>query len=203
MSTARGAFVFFVPSCRVAAHCYNRTMRMRSWVVALTVGGLLACGDDVSSSVDAGPDAGSGAQVVIGTPSEDGRLGFVPLEVGGDIPLDTFGQGGTHATLAVRCIGFGNKAWVDVTIDNVADGASVFTFPMTRPQLLVCRDDERNVCDQLPIHVMTGGLADPSEKDGLRVRVTATVRNEAGERGSASIEAVLRQHYPDDASISF
>jgi hypothetical protein len=52
--------------------------------------------------------------------------------------------------------------------------------------------DGRQVCDLIPLHVLTGGLADPDDKDGLPVRVTATVRNEAGFMNSTTIDGVLR-----------
>src|SRR5262245_4562154 len=86
-----------------------------------------ACGDDCAepeahdaSSRDGGPrDSGKPEvrlAVEIGKPDPSGNLDFVPLADGDDIALGTFGQGGTHAVLAVRAIGFGNKAFVDVTL---------------------------------------------------------------------------------------
>ena len=59
-------------------------------------------------------------------------------------------------------------------------GSVISSVKMTRPQLLLCRDDEQRVCDDLPLNVMTGGLADPDEKDGLHIRITAKVRSPKG-----------------------
>jgi len=149
-------------------------------------------------SPDAAPVADSGPsvlQVQIGLPDEASGLEFLPLASGGDIPLETFGQGGTHATVAVRCIGLGtNRAFVDVTVENLGTGDSVMTVPSTRPQLWLC-DDARHVCVQLPVHVMTGGLAPPEEKDGLAVRITAEVRDESGRSGVGSEDGVLRKAF--------
>jgi hypothetical protein len=171
--------------------------RTIAWVLAVL---LLGCGggddDDDGQGDKPVPDAGPPMLAVeIGTPDPSGNLDFVPLEDGADIPLGTFGQGGTHAELAVRCIGFGNKAFVDVTLENLSSGAMVSTLPSSRPQLLVCREQPSNACDMLPLYVMTGGLADPSEKDGLRIRVTATVRGVDGEEASGSREGVLRKAF--------
>lgn len=162
---------------------------------------LVACDEDGGRDAD---DGGQGSErdsgrpeprfaVEIGTPSPRGDLGFVTLEKGGDVALDTFGQGGTHAELAVRAIGFGNRAFVDVTLENLSTGATVATLPSSRPQLLICREQPEGACDYMPIYVMTGGLAEPSEKDGLRIRVIADVRGEGGDEASASRECVLRK----------
>jgi hypothetical protein len=167
--------------------------------MALGMGGCSSDdGDGDHSAEDGGSERDSGAAQLaaeIGTPDPSGNLDFVPLDEGADIPLGTFGQGGTHAELAVRCIGFGNKAFVDVTLENLSSGATVSTLPSSRPQLLVCRDMPANACDMLPIYVMTGGLADPSEKDGLRIRVTANVRGENSGEASVSREGVLRKDF--------
>ena len=165
----------------------------------------LACGACDDSGEAAGKDSGPAdsdagkpkpkRKVLIGTPSPEGDLPFRPLEAGGDIALGTFGQGGTHATLAVRCIGFGTKAFVDVMLENLDSGETVRTLPSSRPQLLIPRDEPAGAADMLPIYVMTGGLADPSEKDGLRIRVTAEVQNPQGDEGSASREGILRKNF--------
>ncbi|HMI93280.1 MAG TPA: hypothetical protein VK509_18040 [Polyangiales bacterium] len=160
---------------------------------------LAACGDDGdgdNEGDDGGRDSGPAKPrltVEIGTPSPKGDLGFVALEEGGDIPLNTFGQGGTHAELAVRAIGFGNKAFVDLTLENLDSGATVGSLPSSRPQLLICRETPKGACDMLPFYVMTGGLAEPSQKDGLRIRVIADVHTEDGEEASTSREGVLRK----------
>jgi len=165
------------------------------WVCAVL---LAACGEDGGGDDGDGGGRDSGRSkprfaVEIGTPSPSGDLGFVPLEDGGDISLNTFGQGGTHAELAVRAIGFGNKAFVDVTLENLDSGATVATLPSSRPQLLICREKPQGACDMLPIYVMTGGLAEPSQKDGLRIRVIADVHGEGGDEATASREGVLRK----------
>lgn len=133
--------------------------------------------------------APEGLGVEIGVPDEVTGLEFVPLEQGGAVPLESFGQGGTHASLAVRCVGFGNRAFVDVTIENLNTGETVMTQPASRPPLLLCRAED--TCDLIPLHVLTGGLADPDEKEGLPIRITAVVHNEDGLMASASAEGVL------------
>lgn len=169
--------------------------------------GLAGCGDadcGVGSGgpgdggpvadADAGQDAGMpvASEVIIGIPGDPDGLEFVPLAAGGDIALETFGQGGTHAELAVRAVGFGRRAYIVVTLENLASGATVMSPEPVRPQLLLCRDEADTTCDLIPFLVLTGGLADPSEKDGLRVLVTAEARNDDGVEASASIEGVLR-----------
>src|SRR5262245_44512595 len=63
--------------------------------------------------------------VDVGLPGGSDGLEFVPLEPGAAIPLETFGQGGTHALLAVRASGLGNRAFVGVTITNATTGDAV------------------------------------------------------------------------------
>ncbi|MDH5672192.1 MAG: hypothetical protein OEZ06_08590 [Myxococcales bacterium] len=131
--------------------------------------------------------------VELGIPDEETGLGFVPLMEGDEIPLETFGQGGTHATVAVRCKGFGDRAFVQVFVENLETGAVVMTIPYSSPPLLLCREElGGETCDLLPVHVLTGGLAAPEEKDGLAVRVTAVVENEEGWVSQGSVEGVLR-----------
>lgn len=141
-----------------------------------------------------GPDAGSepALAVQIGMRRGPRDNSFVRLEPGGDIRLGTFGQGGTHAELAVRCIGFGNRVFVSLTLENLRDGTVIAHPPTSRPQLLRCVEDPPGACDLLPIYFMTGGLAEPAEKDGLPVRVSASCLNEAGDQAAAQIEGVLR-----------
>lgn len=129
-------------------------------------------------------------RVVIGTPGGDDGLDFVAMEPGQVVRLQTFGQGGTHALLAIRCIGFGNRAFVTVTITNLTSLTSVTSPRSARPDLLLCRDEQ--TCDRLPLLVMTGGLTAPDEeRDGLRVRISAVVENADGDIGAGSQEAVL------------
>jgi len=159
---------------------------------------LVACSSSEAED-DAGdekPDAAAphGLEVQVGVPDPQDDLEFLRLEHDGDIELGTFGQGGTHALLAVRCIGFGSQAFVDVSLTNLETDKVVMTLPSKRPQLLICREQPEAACDYLPIILMTGGLADPDEKDGLHVRVTAEVHNEAGKHGTASEDGYLRKN---------
>jgi hypothetical protein len=171
---------------------------------------LAASGCD-SDECGHGDIAGDGApgdaiEVEIGTPGGVGELEFIPLSEGGDIPLETFGQGGTHATVAVRARGLGtNVAFFDVSVENRETGDIVMTVPSSRPQLWIC-DEAREVCDQLPVHVMTGGLAEPGieNRDGLRVIVSAVVRDERGRTGRGSEEGTLQWTPPParDAGVT-
>ena len=99
-------------------------------------------------------------------------LDFVEFESGGELHLETFGQGGTHVTVAVKVRGLGlNRAFLDVALLNLDTDARAMTAPSSRPQLWYC-EDEFAVCTQARVFVMTGGLAPPNEKDGVRVRET-------------------------------
>src|SRR5688572_6848809 len=139
------------------------------------------------------PDAGEPALAVeIGMRASPRDNAFVALEPGGDIHLGTFGQGGTHAELAVRCIGFGNRAFITLTLENLRDGTVIMNPPTSRPQLLRCVPEPRGACDQVPIYFMTGGLAEPADKDGLPVLVRASCLNEGGDQAATSIDGVLR-----------
>ena len=179
----------------------RRVTRFRCGVLLLVAGLAGCCSSAHQPSLgraDSGAhDAGKALAraVEIGTPDPKTGLDFVPLMQGGDIALETFGQGGTHATVAIRCIGFGSRAFVDVVVENIGTGDQVMTVPSVRPQLLLCRDKAMQICDLLPVHVMTGGLADPTQKDGLEVRVTGTVHDDAGHMASASQEGVLRKSF--------
>lgn len=135
---------------------------------------------------------GDAPELLIGTPDPEDDLEFLPLEDGDDIPLQTFGQGGTHALLALRCIGLGQEVFTKVTLENAETGASESTPESTRPMLLLCRDESETVCDLIPLFALTGGIAEPAKKDGLRIRVIAEAHNEAGREASAVIEGVLR-----------
>lgn len=137
--------------------------------------------------------SGSGGDepwVDIGLSAGEGGLGFDPLEPGGQVPLLTFGQGGTHALLAIRCGGLGSRAFVNVTITNLQTGVQVQSTPSASPQLLICREPE--VCDLVPFLVMTGGLSEPGEqRDGLPIRIEAEAHNVGGARAREEREAVL------------
>jgi hypothetical protein len=128
--------------------------------------------------------------VEIGVPGGADGLDFEPLAAGGELRLQSFGQGGTHVFLAVRCIGFGNRAFVNLTLTNEQTLVQVFSPASVRPQLLYCR--EPTVCDLVPILAMTGGLTEPgAERDGLPIQVAVEVHDQAGQSASAMQEAVL------------
>lgn len=127
--------------------------------------------------------------VDVGLPGGSDGLQFMALPSGGAVPLQTFGQGGTHALLAVRTNGLGDRAFVSVIIRNTATGAEVSAPAGASPRLLACQDTGE--CDLLPLLVMTGGLVAPGQtRDGLAVlvRVDAT----GAEGASASVEREAR-----------
>lgn len=164
----------------------------RSWKVIL---GLIALGCGSSRApapVDAGPmDAEPvPVSVEIGVPGGTDGLDFQPFAAGGELRLQSFGQGGTHVFLAVRCIGFGSRAFVNITLTNELTQVQVFSPEPVRPQLLYCR--EPSVCDLVPILAMTGGLTEPDvERNGLPIEVAVEVHNQAGLAASATQAAVL------------
>jgi len=154
----------------------------RAWA-----GALLALG---CSSDD--PDSGASPEpwVDVGLPGGEDGLEFVRLEPGAAIPLQTFGQGGTHALLAVRTGGLGNRAFVGVTLTNAATGDAVSAPPGPSPRLLICRSAD--VCDLLPLLVMTGGLVPPAtDRDGLSVRLRVEAASPDGASASVERDAVL------------
>jgi hypothetical protein len=164
---------------------HGNTARGASALLGLLA--LAACSGESPDPANVPPvEAG----VDIGLPGGADGLEFTPLEPGGGVPLQTFGQGGTHALLAVRCSGLGNRAFVSVRIENAATGAAVEAPAGPSPRLLLCR--EENVCDLLPLLVMTGGLVLPGEaRDGLAVIVRVDASNSLGVAVSAEREAVL------------
>ncbi len=189
-------------------------MPLTRWVVFASAAGLLlatpSCGaasrapDDVvagaggDTSGAAGQTAGGaagtspveGPLVVVGAPTGPDGLDFMPLEDGAELKLQSFGQGGTHVLVAVRCEGFGSRAFVSATLRNLATEVEVEEPAPARPQLLFC--DDANVCDLVPYLVHASGLtATDEEKDGLRVRLTVKARNETGVMATGSVEAVL------------
>jgi hypothetical protein len=157
-------------------------------------GDAAGTGPDAGGDPDAGPDAKTpvAPEVIVGVPGDPATLEFVPLEPGGNIALETFGQGGTHAELAVRAIGFSKRAFVVVTLENLVSGEIVMSPEPVRPQLLLCRDEAETTCDLIPLLVLTGGLAEPGKKNGLHIEVTADVHNAAGLEGTASVDGYLR-----------
>jgi hypothetical protein len=159
---------------------------------------LFACGcaggatDDKSHDAgeNGGSDAGGpAAEVQLGVPGGADNLDFMPLADGAVLNLETFGQGGTHVLLAVRCIGFGTRAFVELRAKNLSDGTELIAPAPARPQLLFC---EGETCDLVPITMMMGGIAaSDAERDGLAIELTANVHNAAGVSATDSRQAVL------------
>jgi hypothetical protein len=161
-------------------------MRILSAFVLLVIGCSGSGGENPESDASPLP----AASVQIGLPAGSDGLGFAPLAPGAELRLQTFGQGGTHVLLGVRCSGFGNRAFVTLKLRNLESGAEAVTNAPVRPQLLYCHAD--GMCDLVPILAMTSGLTDPGqERNGVRVAVTASVRNEAGISAETVQEAVL------------
>lgn len=167
---------------------------------------LSACsapGDPGSGDIDAGGTSGTSGtggsdageagseltgEVQLGVPGGPDGLDFSPLADSAVLNLETFGQGGTHVLLGVRCIGFGSRAFVELRAKNVALGTELVAPAGVRPQLLFCEDE---VCDLVPITMMMGGIAADAERDGLAIELTVNVHNAAGVSGTDSRRAVL------------
>lgn len=145
----------------------------------------------LEAGADAGPDATDEVpSVAIGLPAGSDGLGFAGLDDGAELRLQTFGQGGTHLTLGVRTRGFGNRAYVAITLVNVATGAEALSPAPARPQLLYCQDDGN--CDLVPILAMASGLvAVGAERDGVEVEVQVDVHDDDGRSAAASVRGVL------------
>jgi hypothetical protein len=94
--------------------------------------------------------------------------------------------------LGVRCTGFGDRAFVSIALRNLETGAEALSPAPPRGQLLVCGDEDEEICDLVPLLVMTAGLVEPdAERHGLRIAITASVHNDAGLQAEAVQEAVL------------
>ena len=162
--------------------------RMVARWLALFGAGSLSCCSPASPEEEAEPV--DTASVVLGVPSGDDGLDFAPLEDGAELRLQSFGQGGTHVFLGVRCVGFGTRAYVTIRLENLTTHVEIISPAPPRPQLLYCNDEGE--CDLVPMTVMTGGLTDATEeRDGLRIQVGAEVHNEEGARATDTVEAVL------------
>lgn len=167
---------------RATALGFPRLGSRAAWAAALLA---LGCSSD-----DPDPSESPAAWVDVGLPAGEDGLEFVRLEPGAAIPLETFGQGGTHALLAVRTGGLGNRAFIGVTITNAATGDAVSAPPGPSPRLLICRSVE--VCDLLPLLVMTGGLVPPgTDRDGLNVHLRVDAESPGGTSASVERDAVL------------
>jgi hypothetical protein len=168
-------------------------------LVALTASVASACAGSPGSTLpggeggEAGSSAGAAsveaARVEVGIPAGPDGLDFAPLLAGSELRLKTFGQGGTHVMVAVRSAGIGKRGFVSATLRNLTTDVEVEEPAPARPQLLYCGDD--GFCDLVPYLVHASGIAEDEERDGLSVLLTARVRNEAGARAEASVEAVL------------
>jgi hypothetical protein len=150
-----------------------------------------AAGEAAGAAGEAGaagaPDAA--ASVELGVPGGADGLDFLPLVEGDVLKLQTFGQGGTHVIVGVRCIGFGNRAFVSAIMHNDVTDVEVAEPPPARPQLLYC---DQGVCDLVPYLVHASGIAPTDvEKDGLQVRITAKVSSDSGLVAEDSREVVL------------
>lgn len=144
--------------------------------------------DAAAGAAGAGP--GLEKSVELGVPTGSSELDFAPLEDGAELRLQTFGQGGTHVLVGVRCTGFGNRAFVSATLRNLTTGVEVEEPAPARPQLLYCA--EQGVCDLVPYLVHASGLTETDEeKHGLPIALTARVRDEQGSEVETTREAVL------------
>lgn len=158
-------------------------LRPRPLAIAIV---LLACSPGSENVRPAPPEV----SLDLGVSSGPDGLDFQHLEPGGAVPLYTFGQGGTHALLAVRCSGLGERAFVAITITNPADGRQVSAPAGQSPRLLACTS--ARACDLLPLLVMTGGLVAPgTDRDGLAVVIRADASNLEGMSASVERDALL------------
>jgi len=161
-------------------------------VLAHALGCSSARRDDASGVAGAGAagEADGPITVELGTPGGDDGLDFIPMSDGEELRVQTFGQGGTHVLIGVRCASFGNRAFVSAELENLESGTVVEEPAPARPQLFYCEDS--GVCDLVPYLVHTSGLTKTdAEKDGLRVRLTVKVQSQSGASGQGSREAVL------------
>jgi len=144
---------------------------------------------------DSGGSAGQAEPSVVataelGVPTGADGLEFEPLADGALLKLQTFGQGGTHVMVGVRCTGFGKRAFVSATMHNDVTGVEVGEPPPARPQLLFC--DDAGTCDLVPYLVHASGIAPTdAEKDGLSVRLSVQVKSESGVQAECSRQVVL------------
>ena len=159
-------------------------------------GAIEAGAHDADADAKGDADAGSSEaavvapEVEVGVPAGEDGLGFAALEPNQELRLQTFGQGGTHLMLGVRARGFGNRAFVTITLRNLETDAEAISPPPARPQLFWCHDDGN--CDLVPLLAMTAGLVPAGESaEGLEIEVTAHVQNEDGVEAEASGRASL------------
>lgn len=169
-------------------------MRRISSVLCASV--LVACSSghthDATGSDPPATDASAPAtSVELGVPSGPDGLDFAPLTEDSELDLHTFGQGGTHVLLGVRTIGFGIRAYVGFTLTDETGGNDIDAPPPVRPQLFAC-DDAGNVCDLVPVTIMTGGLFGPDEtRSGLPVLIHVDAHTDAGASGEDEREVLV------------
>lgn len=132
-------------------------------------------------------DGGPPAAVTIGL-TDAGTLAFIPLSAGENVQLETFGQGGNHAALAMQIEGLGAEAYVEATATDVASGQQVHTAPFARAQPLLC---DGTGCRFVNLLLRMGGLTDPEQLDGLPVVLSVTAHDGGCRTASADIEVVL------------
>jgi hypothetical protein len=132
------------------------------------------------------------AEVLVGVPGGEDDLEFVALEPGDRVQLETFFQGGTHVNLAIRCLGLGNRAFINVLAENLATGATVEARTSSaNPRPLLCRD--AHTCDLIPFLVMMSGITATNEElSGLLVEITAEAKGVSGEIAVGSQVVELR-----------
>lgn len=166
---------------------------------------VFACGEpttpsasqEVAGAAGEASDGAAGAaqlppSVELGVPSGSDGLSFASLDDGAELRLQTFGQGGTHIIVGVRCVGCGKRVFVSAELRNLATGALVEEPEPARPQLLYCEGSEQGACDLVPYLVHTSGLTESEEdKHGLRASLTARARTETGTQAVTSREIVL------------
>ncbi len=152
----------------------------------------LSMGCSSSSAAGPDPDPPPDPELVLGVPAGDDGLDFAELEPWDELQLETFFQGGTHVSLAVRCVGLGQSAFIHVTVRNLASGAEVeAATSASTPRRLACRDEY--TCDLIPLLVMMSGIAESEEElNGLKVEIHAEARNEDGDSAEATRQAELR-----------
>jgi hypothetical protein len=167
-------------------------MRVGASVVVVLV--CASCGSEpdqpTCQTAPCVPDPGGTHSVDVGVPGGSDGLDFVPLEAGAELRLQTFGQGGTHVLLGVRTVGFGNRAFVGITLTNSLTGVAVDNPPSVRPQLFIC--DEQQTCHLVPILAAATGLTRPGEeRNGLGVQVEVRVQDASGSEARVQRDAVL------------
>lgn len=165
-----------------------RTLVVMGWLAATA--SCAEASDDGAAVGAAGQAPSVAPSVELGVPDGDDGLGFRALEDGAELRVQTFGQGGTHVLVAARCAGFGKRAFVSAKLRNLVTDVEVEEPSPARPQLLYCHDE--GWCDLVPYLVHTSGLTpSDADKDGLRVRVTVQVHDDAGASAETSRDVRL------------